>query len=438
MEQLVNKLKELVKNNGSLIYAYIRGSHAYGLNVETSDIDTGGIYIANNKDLLSLPGYYKDQVSDEKNDNVVYEVRKFLELLLKSNPNMLEVLFVPERCIIYKHPVMDIILENRDKFLSKNAFNALISYSIEQIRKARGLNKKIVKPIKVRKTPIDFCYTFKGQGSEPVTKFLERNGLKQIYCGLVHIDNMDQAYAVFYDWGQHIHMEWKTAEEFAEFMMTDEGDKFIETVDKFNPNLAYQLRPIVVGGKVTNRTYNVAKWITLYNEEIKPSGYHGIQKEDGSSNAVHLDSVVKGEQPIFHLLYNKNGYASHCREYKEYKEWEANRNQLRYESNLDKNYDAKNIMHSCRLIQMGIELAKTGKFNVDRSEMGDREFLLKIRNHGFEYDEVVKFAEDKKKEFMKIAKNSTLPDEIDREFISNLLIQVREAFETSISNEKNS
>lgn len=66
MEQLVNKLKELVKNNGSLIYAYIRGSHAYGLNVETSDIDTGGIYIANNKDLLSLPGYYKDQVVMKK------------------------------------------------------------------------------------------------------------------------------------------------------------------------------------------------------------------------------------------------------------------------------------------------------------------------------------------------------------------------------------
>ena len=117
MEQLTNKLKDLVKNNGNLIFAYIRGSHAYGLNVETSDIDTGGVYIANNKDLLSLPGYYKDQVSDEKNDNVVYEVRRFLELLLKSNPNMLEALFVPERCIIYKHPVMDIILENRNFYL---------------------------------------------------------------------------------------------------------------------------------------------------------------------------------------------------------------------------------------------------------------------------------------------------------------------------------
>lgn len=419
---------EDIKNSGRLIYQYIRGSHAYGLNIETSDVDTGGVYITTNNVLLGLRSNYCEQIADKKNDNVWYEVGRFLELLMNSNPNMLEALFVPERCILYKHPVMDYILENRHKFLTKKAFNALVGYSIEQIRKARGLNKKIVKPIKERKTPIDFCYTFKGQGSEPVTKFLERNGLKQIYCGLVHVDNMDQAYSIFYDWGQHIHMEWKTAEEFAEFMMTDEGDKFIETVNKFNTDLAYILRPNVVWGKEANRTYNVARWIALYNEEIKPSGYHGIQKEDGSSNDVHLDSVVKGEKPIFHLLYNKNGYASHCREYKDYKDWEKNRNQSRYESNLDKNYDSKNIMHCVRLIQMGIELAKTGELNIDRSVMGDREFLLDIRNHKYEYDYLIDYCEKKKIEMDEAIKTTSLPDEIDKDFVNELLLKVRHEF----------
>jgi preprotein translocase YajC subunit len=127
---------------------------------------------------------------------------------------------------------MNYILDNKYKFLTKKAFHPLVSYSIEQIRKARGLNKKIVKPIKVRKMPIDFCYTFKDQGSEPIKNFLDRMHLKQIYCGLVHIDNMDQAYAVFYDWGQHMHMEWKTPEEFAEFMHTKEGEKFRNSLQK--------------------------------------------------------------------------------------------------------------------------------------------------------------------------------------------------------------
>lgn len=420
---------EEVKNSGRLIYQYVRGSHAYGLNVETSDVDTGGVYITTNDILLGLRSGYCEQIADKKNDNVWYEVGRFLELLMNSNPNMLEALFVPERCILYKHPVMDYILENRHRFLTKKAFNALVGYSIDQIHKARGLNKKIVKPIKERKTPIDFCYTFKNQGSEPVAQFLKRNGLKQIYCGLVHIDNMDQAYSVFYDWGQHIHMEWKTAEEFAEFMMTDEGDKFIETIDRFNTDLAYQLRPALTWGKEANRSYNVAKWIAMYNEEIKPSGYHGIQKEDGSSNDVHLDSVLKGEKPIFHLLYNKNGYASHCREYKDYKDWEENRNQARYESNLDKNYDAKNMMHCIRLIQMGIELAKTGELNVDREAMGDRDFLLKVRNHGFTYEFLIEYAEKKKLELDEAAKNTILPDELDKDFVNDLLIRIRNVFD---------
>jgi len=425
---------ENIEKSGRLIFRYIRGSHAYGLNVEGSDIDTGGVYITGNENLLGLRENYCEQISDKKHDNVWYEIGRFLELLLTSNPNMLEALFVPERCILYKHPIMDIILKNRDKFLSKKAFNALTCYGISQIKKARGLNKKIVKPIKVRKTPIDFCYTFKGQGSESVTKFLERNGLKQIYCGLVHIDNMDQAYAVFYDWEQHIHMEWKTAEEFADFLIdvviNDKESKFIDSLKEMNYDLWFKFIPNLKDFYSTTTFISdaKAKWMQIYNE-IKPKGYHGIQKEDGSSNDVHLDSVVKGEQPIFHLLYNKNGYASHCREYKEYKNWEQNRNQLRYESNLDKNYDAKNIMHSCRLIQMGIELAKTGKFNVDRTEMGDREFLLKIRNHGFEYDEIIEYVETKEKELDKISKLNTLPDEIDREFVNNLLLKIRKEFD---------
>jgi len=420
---------EDIKQAHRLIYQYIRGSHAYGLNVETSDVDTGGVYITDNERLLGLRSNYCEQVSDAKNDNVWYEVGRFLELLMNSNPNMLEALFIPDRCVMYKHPVMDIILENRHKFLTKKAFNALTSYGIDQIHKARGLNKRIVNPIVERKEPIDFCYTFRKQGTQPINDWLKEHGLRQIYCGLNHLPNMDQMYGVYYDWGQHIHMEWKTAEEFAEFMMTDDGDKFIETVDKFNSDLAYILRPNVVWGKETNRTYNVAKWIDLYNEEIKPKGYHGIVKEDGSSCCVHLDSIVKDDKPICWMSYNDDGFQSHCKQYKEYKDWEKNRNQARYDSNLEKNYDSKNIMHCVRLIQMGIELAKTGELNIDREKAGDRQFLLDIRNHKYEYDYLIDYCEKKKAEMDEAIKTCNLPEEIDKDFVNELLIRVRKVFD---------
>ena len=414
MKQLTIKLKDLVKNNGTLIFAYIRGSHAYGLNVETSDIDTGGVYIANNKDLLSLPGYYKEQVSDEKNDNVVYEVGRFLELLLKSNPNMLEALFVPERCIIYKHPAMDIILENRYKFLSKMAFNSFCSFAFEQIRKARGLNKKIVNPIVERKEPIDFCYTFRKQGTQPIKNWLEERELKQIYCGLNHLPNMDQMYGVYYDWGQHIHMEWKTEGEFLDYYnayLTGLKSPFLDMLCKYGLE-----------------DYPDIKIGNIY-KTIMPKGYHGIVKEDGSSCYVHLNSIVKGDKPICWMSYNDDGFQSHCKQYKDYKDWEKKRNQARYESNLEKNYDSKNIMHCVRLIQMGIELAKTGELNVDREKTGDRQFLLDIRNHKYEYDYLIDYCEKKKAEMDEAIKTSNLPEEIDKEFVNELLLSVRGLFD---------
>jgi hypothetical protein len=148
---------------------------------------------------------------------------------------MLEALFVHERCIVYKHPVMDVIFKNRKKFLCKKVFKALSGYSYDQIQKARGLNKKITNPIKYRQNVIDFCWTFDGcQGSMRLIDWLNAHGMKQKYCGLTRIDNMPGVYGLYYDWGQHIHNEWKTAEEFAEFMFSDGGEKFRKAVKKYD------------------------------------------------------------------------------------------------------------------------------------------------------------------------------------------------------------
>ena len=106
-----------------------------------------------------------------------------------------------------------------------------------------------------------------------------------------------------------------------------------------------------------------------------------------------------------------------------YKEWEKNRNPIRYESNLNKNYDAKNIMHCVRLMHMGIELAKGEGFNVKRT--WDRDFLLDIRNHKMEYDEIMAYVEEKHKEFNEAIKTSAIKDSIDINFVNDLLIEIR-------------
>ena len=380
-----------IRDDGRLLYEYIRGSHAYGLNVETSDIDTSGVYVCNSNELLGLPSRYQDMVADAKSDNTWYEIGKFIHMLSTSNPTALESLFIPQDKIIGDiHPLMMPILENKEKFITQACFNPLFGYALQQIKKARGLNKKIVQPVLERKDVLDFCFTFKGQGSQPLKEFLNEHGLDQKYCGLVSIPNMKDTYGLYYDFASHINFEGLPKNGLFDTLLSLYSDK--NTVNQ----------------RVVNKDF---------------FGYSGVVHPDGKSNEVRLSSIPKGEISICFMTYNQQGYESHCKKYKEYKEWEENRNPIRYESNLHKNYDSKNIMHCTRLIHMGLELAKGEGFNVLRT--WDRDFLLDIRNHKFEYDEIIEYVEQKHAEFEEAIKTSALPKQIDMDFVNDLLIHIR-------------
>jgi len=153
--------------------------------------------------------------------------------------------------------------------------------------------------------------------------------------------------------------------------------------------------------------------------------YPGIVNPDNidESNDVRLCSIPKYETPICTMTYNKDGYVVHCREYKEYKEWEAKRNPERYKSNLGQNYDGKNMCHCMRLTRMGKELALGQGFNVERTY--DREYLLSIKNHKLEYDEIMAQANKEKEEMEEAIKHCTLPERPNYEMINKLLIEAR-------------
>ena len=190
---------EQIEKQGLLIYKVIRGSHAYGTNLPASDTDYSGIYVQQSDDILGLG--YREQVSDAKNDIVYYEVRRFLELLASNNPTVLELLNTPEDCIVYKHPVMDMILEQRDGFITKVCRNSFGGYARQQISKAQGLNKKMnwEQSQVTRKGPLDFCYVVEGEKSIPLIDFLKQNEIDQKHCGLSKIPHARDMYALFVD-----------------------------------------------------------------------------------------------------------------------------------------------------------------------------------------------------------------------------------------------
>lgn len=403
---------ETIKNSNRVLYHVLRGSHAYNLATEKSDYDYSAVYLCEPKELIGLGFDYKDQVSDAKHDNTWFEIGCYLKLLLKSNPTVMEYLFVPERCIVGKiHPLFMPILENKEQFLSKQLFNPLFGYAKQQLNKCRGYNKMCnwEKDKITRKTPFDFCYTFKGQGSTKINNWLDNRGLLQKYCGLVNVPNMHDMYDVYYDFGNHLLNENITIEMLLDSKKLTTSYSHITPftnfiVDFFNIECEEQLK----------------FW---YNEQ-KPIGYKGIMGEDGQSNELRLSSVEKDVEPICHMSYNETGYTKHCIDYKNYQTWLKERNPVRFESNLNHNYDAKNVSHMVRLIHMGLELAQDGStLNVERT--WDRDFILKVKNHGFEFDEIMAYVEEKTEQFNKAIETSTLKEKIDINFVNDLLIDIR-------------
>lgn len=404
----INDLKE----KDLIVYEYVRGSQLYNLALNNkSDIDIGGVFISPINAILGMPKFYQNQVSDEKHDTTYYEIGRWLELLFQSNPNALESLYVPKDKVIGEiHPAVQLVIDNKDKFLTKKCFAPFYGYAIEQIKRARGLNKKIVNPVYERKSVLDFCYTFKNQGSTKIENWLKTYGLKQEYCGLVCVANMRDMYGVYYDWGAHKQFLIETNASDAQKIA------LVNTYYFFSKFKTYPL------------TDSHAIWFVWDN--IHPLlGYKGIIKKENKetntkeSNEVRLSSVEKNALPICYLSYNKDGYIKHCKDYREYKEWEHNRNPVRYESNLNKNYDAKNVFHTIRLMHMAYEIATNQGFNVVRT--WDRDFLMKVRQHQFEYDYIIDYVENFKKKMEDAMAKSTLPEEIDENFVNDLLIDIR-------------
>ena len=343
-----------LKSQKLFLLEAITGSKAYGTNLPASDTDIRGVFV------LPIPAFYGltdlPQVSDETNDTIFYELRRFFDLLAKNNPSMLELLAMPEECILFRHPLFERVKPNL--FLSKLCKQTFAGYAMTQVRKARGLNKKIVNPVeKERKSILDFCYVIDGHGSINLLKWLTINDFNQQQCGLVSIPHFRDAYAVFYD-----------------------------------------------------RTGML--------------GFRGIMNKP-NSNEVALSSIPKDMPSAGVLSFNKDGYQTYCKDYRDYWDWVQKRNEERYANTVShgKNYDAKNMMHTFRLLDMAEEIALSGTIQVRRP---NREFLLKIRAGEFEYDELLKWAEDKIDRIEILFEKADLPDIPNMDSVESLLANIRE------------
>lgn len=120
----------------NIILLTLGGSHAYGTNVETSDIDCRGITYNPLDSLLGNKVF--EQYEDKTTDTTIYGLNKMIKLLLECNPNTIEQLgSKPEHYIILNDDGKKLI-ENRKIFLSKRAVYTFGGYANAQLRRLQN------------------------------------------------------------------------------------------------------------------------------------------------------------------------------------------------------------------------------------------------------------------------------------------------------------
>jgi predicted nucleotidyltransferase len=140
--------------NSNVHYLTIMGSQAYAVSSDNSDTDVYGFAIPPKE--MTFPhlgghiqGFGPDPQGFEQwqqhhlethrttYDFSVYSIVKYFSLLAENNPNMIDSLFTPRRCILHCTEVGNVVRENRKNFLHKGAVNKFRGYAYSQMHKIR-------------------------------------------------------------------------------------------------------------------------------------------------------------------------------------------------------------------------------------------------------------------------------------------------------------
>jgi predicted nucleotidyltransferase len=342
----------------TILATYLVGSQAYGTATPESDKDYRGIFILPKAAYLSISEAV-GQVSDERNNTTYYTLKRFLELAASANPNIIEMLFMPQDCRVFESPLMQRLLERRDIFITKQAYTSHISYASAQIKRARGQNKWVNNPQPEKKpSELDFCWFVPRETAEHQFPYrpvhLRKSGVDLSFCSCAAMEQTGNTYRLY-------RYDAPTRGVFRNGMLVCES----------------------------------------------------IPKADENSRCIGL------------LIYNRTERDRASRDHDNYWVWRKHRNDARWQSQErdERDYDAKNMMHTFRLLLSGENILKHGVPLV-RFEGEQLQTLLDIRNGKYPYDELIRMVDARYAKLHETLKISQHTETADRAAIDRLFMEI--------------
>ena len=159
------------------------GSRAYNLHTPDSDSDYKGVMCQTTKQYLGYSNFeQKDKgfTTEEpylfpmlEKDTVIYDIKKFISLASKCNPNILELLYMDE--YVHITPAGQNLIKHRRKFINESIKRTYVGYAYSQIKRMENHRYWLLNPEQVKPKPEDFGFSedYKILSKQDVFSFLE-------------------------------------------------------------------------------------------------------------------------------------------------------------------------------------------------------------------------------------------------------------------------
>jgi predicted nucleotidyltransferase len=162
---------------GSVQYETIMGSESYGVSSGASDHDVYGFCIPPKeilfphlsgeifgfgKQLKRFEQYQENHVAEEAKvwDISIYSIVKYFQLVMENNPNMIDSLFTPVRCVLHITKIGNMVRDARRMFLHKGSYHKFRGYSYSQVHKMKTKNPEGKRKETVDKYGFDLKFAY--------------------------------------------------------------------------------------------------------------------------------------------------------------------------------------------------------------------------------------------------------------------------------------